>query len=121
MKTKISMMLMLVFALSFAASAQMQRMSIEDRVKMTMEKLTPLNLNADQQQKTQTAFTDYYKSTQKIMQDARDKGERPDRSVFQKAADDRDAALKNIFTEDQYKKFKDEVEATLRPQRRTNQ
>ncbi len=121
MKSRMTMLLAFVMAATFSASAQMQRMSIEDRVKMTMEKLAPLNLNADQQQKTQTVFTDYYKNTQKIMQDARDSGQRPDRSVFDKATSDRDAALQKVFTEDQYKKFKDEVEQTLRPQRKTNQ
>lgn len=114
-------MLAFLFAATFTTFAQGQRASIPDRVKMVMEKLSPLNLNADQQQKTEKVFTDYYTFMQKMMQDARSTGERPDRSVFQKATDDRDAALKNIFTDDQYKKFKDEIEETLRPQRRNNQ
>ena len=53
----------------------------------------------------------------KMFQDARASGERPDRSQFQKLMDDRDAKLKEIFTADQYTKFKNEVEANLRPQR----
>jgi hypothetical protein len=32
---------------------------------------------------------------------------------------DRDAKLKGIFTDDQYTKFKNEVEQTLRPQRQS--
>lgn len=118
MKTKITMLLAFILSVSFTASAQMQRMSVEDRVKSVMEKLSPLNLNAEQQQKTQTVFTDFYNNLQKTMQEARDKGERPDRSVFQKATDDRDASLKNIFTDDQFKQYKNDIEPNLMPQRR---
>ena len=52
----------------------------------------------------------------KMFQDARDSGNRPDRSAFEKLMEDRDAKLKGIFTDDQYTKFKNEVEQTLRPQ-----
>ncbi|MGH2564547.1 MAG: hypothetical protein ACRDE5_08540, partial [Ginsengibacter sp.] len=53
----------------------------------------------------------------KMREDARASGNRPDRSVFEKMRNDRDEKLKAIFTDDQYKKFKDEVEPTMRPQR----
>ena len=121
MKSKFTMLLAVILLATYSASAQMQRMSIEERVKMTMEKLEPLKLNAEQQKQTETVFTDYYKNAQKMMQEARDSGQRPDRSVFEKARDDRDESLKKIFTEEQYKKFKDEVESSLRPQRKTSQ
>lgn len=52
------------------------------------------------------------------MEDARASGERPDRSVFEKMTADRDEKLKAIFTAEQFTKFKNELEATLRPQRR---
>ena len=52
-----------------------------------------------------------------MREDARASGTRPDRSVFEKMMNDRDDKLKAIFTNEQYKKYKDEVEATLRPQR----
>lgn len=96
----------------------MQRRSVPERVKATMDKLTPaLNLDASQQSKTDSVFTDYYNAQMKMFQDARDSGNRPDRSQFQKLTDERDAKLKDIFTADQYTKFKNEVEETLRPQR----
>lgn len=120
MKSKFTMLLAIALLASSAASAQMQQMSVEEMVTMAMEKLQPLQLNADQQQKTQPVFTDYYKNVQKIMKDARDSGQRPDRSVFEKARNDRDESLKKIFTGDQFKKFKDEVEETLRGRRKTN-
>ena len=120
MKAKITMLIALILMATTGIYAQgMQRMTVPERVKATMDKLTtPLGLNDTQVTSTSAAFTDYYTAQTKMFQDARASGERPDRSAFQKLADDRDAKLKTIFTEDQYTKYKNEVEATLRPQRR---
>jgi hypothetical protein len=119
MKTKITMLFALILMATTGIYAQgMQRRSVPERVKATMDKITPaLNLDASQQSKTDSVFTDYYNSQMKMFQDARESGNRPDRSQFQKLTDDRDAKLKDIFTADQYTKFKNEVEETLRPQR----
>lgn len=119
MKRKITMLLAFILIATTGIYAQgMQPRSVPERVKTTMDKITPaLNLNASQQKSTESVFTDFYTSQMKMFQDARSSGERPDRSQFQKLTDDRDAKLKGIFTADQYKKYKDEVEATLRPQR----
>src|SRR6185312_13436664 len=119
MKTKITMLVAFILMATTGIYAQgMQRRSVLERVKATMDKLTPaLNLDASQQTRTDSVFTDYYNAQMKMFQDARDAGNRPDRSQFQKLSDDRDAKLKDIFTADQYTKFKNEVEETLRPQR----
>ena len=119
MKTKITMLIALILMATTGIYAQgMQRRSVPERVKATMDKITPaLNLDASQQSKTDSVFTDYYNAQMKMFQEARDSGERPDRSAFEKVRDDRDSKLKAIFTEDQYTKFKNEVEASLRPQR----
>ena len=99
--------------------AQQQRQTVEERVKGVMEKLKSLlKLDDDQAKKTDSAFTNYYQAQQKMMEEMRASGTRPDRSVFEKITNDRDTKLKTIFSADQYKKFKDEVEETLRPQRR---
>jgi hypothetical protein len=121
MKTKITMLVALILmAATTGIYAQgMQRRTVPERVKAAMDKINPaLNLSADQQTKTESAFTDYYNAQMKLFQDARSSGERPDRSQFQKLTEDRDAKLKTIFTDDQYTKFKNEVEESLRPQRR---
>ena len=119
MKTKITMLIALILMATTGIYAQgMQRQSVPERVKATMDKLTPaLNLNADQQTKTDSVFSNYYTAQMKMFTDARASGNRPDRSEFQKMTDDRDAKLKDIFTADQYTKFKGGVEDSLRPQR----
>ena len=119
MKTKINMLIAFILIATTGIYAQgIQRRTVPERVKMTMDKITPaLNLNATQQASTDSVFTDFYTAQMKMFQDARNSGERPDRSQFQKLRDDRDSKLKEIFTADQYTKFKNEVEASLRPQR----
>jgi len=98
----------------------MQRRTVPERVKATMDKITtPLNLDASQASRTDSVFTDYYTAQMKMFQDAQASGNRPDRSAFQKLMQDRDAKLQTIFTADQYTKFKNEVEQTLRPQRQS--
>lgn len=124
MKRKISMLVAFLFGAIISVNAQqqgMQRRTVEERVKATMDKLTtPLTLDQAEQDKTTAVFTDFYTSQDKMREEARASGNRPDRSVFEKMTNDRDEKLKGIFTDDQYKKFKDEVEPTLRPQRQQN-
>ena len=119
MKTKIPMLVALLFAVTIGVSAQgMQRRTVEERVKSTMEKLTDsLKLDQAEQDKTTAVFTDFYTAQDKMRADARASGNRPDRSVFEKMTSDRDEKLKAIFTDDQFTKFKNGVEASLRPQR----
>lgn len=125
MKTKIPMLVALFFIITISAFAQQggwQRQTVEQRVKSAMDKMdSSLNLDAAEQSKTAAVFTDFFTSQDKMREDARSSGTRMDRSAYQKMMDDRDAKLKTIFTDDQYKKYKDQVEATLRPQRMQGQ
>lgn len=122
MKSKISMFVALLFTVTIGVNAQgMQRRTVEERVKSVMDKLTDsLTLDQSEQDKTSAVFKDYYTAQDKMREDARASGNRPDRSEFEKMMNDRDDKLKAIFTDDQYKKYKDHVEASLRPQRNRN-
>jgi len=123
MKVKLSLLFSLLMFMAFStfAQQQFQQRTVEERVKDVIEKMkTPLGLDDAQLQKTDSVYTDFYKAQDKMREAARASGERPDRSVFEKAMTDRDEKLKAIFTKDQFDKFKKEVEATLRPQRRSN-
>jgi len=123
MKRKITMLFALILIATTGIFAQgMQRRTVPERVKATMDKITtPLNLDASQASRTDSVFTDYYTAQMKMFQDAQASGNRPDRSAYQKLMQDRDAKLQTIFTADQYTKFKNEVEETLRPQRQTHE
>jgi protein CpxP len=98
-----------------------QRRTPEERLKMVKEKLTDLKLDKDQTAKSDSAFLGFYKAQDKVFEDMRAAGGAPDRDAMrekmQKLAGERDEKLKKIFTEDQFKKWKDEIEPTTRPQR----
>jgi protein CpxP len=127
MKKTIGLLLACLVAGVFSTQAQqgnrdMPRRTVEERVKTTLDKITPaLNLNNDQVTQTDSAYAVYYRAVDKMRESMRQGGGRPDMSAFQKLNTERDEKLKKIFTEDQYKKFKDEVEPSMRPQRGNGQ
>lgn len=98
-----------------------QRQTPEERTKATMEKLAPLNLEADAKTKTEVVIAEFYNAQQKSMEEMRASGTMDRDAMMAKRkelADARDAKLKTIFTADQLKKWIDEIEPSLRPQRR---
>ena len=107
-------------AVAQGGGGNFQQRPIEERVKTVIEKLAPLNLDKTQTASTDSIFTDFYKASDKTMEDMRASGSFDREAMMAKRkelSDARDEKLKKVFTADQYKKFKDELEATLRPQR----
>lgn len=97
-----------------------QRQTPEERIKATMEKLVVLNLAADAKTKTEAVIGEFNNAQQKAMEKMRATGNMDRVAMMAKRkelADARDAKLKAIFTEEQMKKWKDEIEPSLRPQR----
>lgn len=97
-----------------------QRMTVEQRMTTANEKLTPLNLGKDELSKTDSVFTSYYTALQKERDEMMASGNMDRdamREKMQKLSKERDDKLKLIFTDDQYKKWKDEIEPAMRPQR----
>jgi periplasmic protein CpxP/Spy len=118
MKKLVFVLFMMVAGAAVVNAQGPQRRTVEERVKMAMEKLTPaLSLDQAQASRTDSVFTNYYKGMDKL-RESMQPGTPPDRSVFEKLTTDRDEQLKKIFNAEQFQKFKNEVEATLRPQRR---
>lgn len=96
-----------------------QRMTPEERIKFTIEKMAPLNLDAATKVKSDAIITEYINAQQKAMDEIRANGGDRDAMMAKRKelADARDAKLKEIFTEAQMKQWKDEIEPSLRPQR----
>jgi|SRR5450432_2117267 periplasmic protein CpxP/Spy len=126
MKKKMFLFSALALCSFFAVNAQgggggMMRMTVPERVKMVMDKLTDFKLDKDKSDLTDSAFTNYFRAQQKMREDMMAGGGQPDRDAMrekmQKFMAERDDKLKKIFTDDQYKKWKDEIEPTTRPQR----
>lgn len=123
MKSKyVFALLSMVLAATFSfAQGGFQRRTVEERVKMVMDKLTDFKMDKDKSAKVEKVFTDYYTSMDKMRDEMRNSGGTPDReamrSKFMKMTQDRDDELKKIFTDDEYKKWKEEIEPSMRPQR----
>ena len=96
-----------------------QRMTPEERIKFTIEKMAPLKLDSDTKVKADVIIADYVNGQQKAMDEVRAAGGDRDAMMAKRKefADARDVKLKAIFTEAQYKQWKDEIEPSLRPQR----
>jgi periplasmic protein CpxP/Spy len=122
MKTKIVLIAAIAFAGSMAANAQggFPRRTVEERVKAVDEKIAVFNLEKTKKDQADTVFTQYFKTADAKREEMMNSGS-PDRekmrSEMQKLSGDRDDKLKSIFTDDQFKKWKDEIEPSLRPQR----
>jgi periplasmic protein CpxP/Spy len=122
---KVILLLAIAITGAFAAQAQggggFQRRTHEERLKQVKEKLVDLKLDNDQTTKSDSTFIEYFRAQNKMFEDMRAGGGAPDREAMrekmQKLGNDRDEKLKKIFTEDQFKKWKDEIEPSMRPQR----
>lgn len=121
MKKQVILMAMLaIFSITAVHAQGGQRQTPEERTKATMEKMVPLNLDADSKTKTEVIFTDFYKAQQTAMEEMRSSGNF-DRDAFaakrKEITDARDKKLKEVFTDAQMKQWKDDIEPSMRPQR----
>ena len=105
---------------SLVAQENVQRQTPEDRTKAAIEKMAPLNLDTDAKTKTEAIMLEFYTAQQTAMREMRASGNVDRNAMMSKRkelADARDAKLKLIFTAEQFKKWTDEIEPALRPQR----
>jgi periplasmic protein CpxP/Spy len=97
------------------------RKTVPERVKEVMEKLADFKLEKPKSDMTDSIFTNFYTNQQKMMEEMRAGGGTPDREAMranrQKLVDERDMKLKAVFTEEQFRKWKDEIEPSMRPAR----
>jgi protein CpxP len=125
MKTKMSLLAIFMFAVTCSTYAQggggFQMPSAEERTKTAMEKLADLKLDKDQTTKTDTVFATFYRAQTKRFEEMRAGGGEIDREAMraenEKMVVARDEKLKKIWSAEQFKKFKDEIEPALRQRR----
>lgn len=124
MKLKHALLAVVLMSAALFAQAQPggQRRTVEERVKMVHEKIdSAFKLDADKLTKVDAAFTKYYKDQDKLREEMMSGGERPDfqamREKMQPLTDARDKELKTILTDEQFKKWKDEIEPSMMPRR----
>ncbi len=120
MKIKISIFALMFFACTSSLFAQQQRRTVEERVKMTVTRMTDsLNLDKSQAERTSVAMTDFYNSMEK-MREGLAPGTRPERSDMEKMMKMRDEKLSQILTKEQMERFK-AMEERMRAERMQRQ
>ena len=128
MKSKFLLLAFMLFA-AVAVNAQgqgggnFQRRTVEERVKTVHEKLdSAFKPAAAKLTEIDGIFTEYYKASDKVRDELMAGGGRPDRDAMmakmQPIMDERDNKLKKVLSEAEFKKWKDEIEPSMRPQRR---
>ena len=124
MKKQIAFLIGALFISISSLMAQGQggpRLTLEERIKVVNEKLADFKLDTDKLAKTDSVFKVYYNELQKQREEMRASSGAPDRDAMRekmlKLNIERDEQLKLIFTADQFKKWKDDIEPAMRPQR----
>ena len=117
----LAVLLMGVVAVN-AQGGNFPQRTIEERVKAVHEKLdSAFKFDAAKQTKIDTVFATYYRQQDKLREELRSGGERPDREMMrakmQPAMDARDKELKTLLTEEEFKKWKDEIEPSMMQRR----
>ena len=118
--------LILVAALFITAGSAMaqgpQRMTVDERVELVMGKIeATLKPTEAVYASAKTVMVDFYTKQQKAMEEMRASGNMDREKMTElrkKMVEERDAKLKEIFTAEQMTKFTNEIEPSLRPQRR---
>lgn len=122
MRTRFLVLLVLAFSITSLVEAQgggnFRQRTVEERVKTIHEKMdSAFKFEAAKQTKIDSAFATYYREQDKIREELRGLSERPDfetmRNKMQPALEARDKELKALLTEQEFKKWKEEIEPSL--------
>lgn len=100
-----------------------QRRTPEESTKRMVDTLNSvMKLEQGVQTQVQTIFTDFYKAQNKMMEDMMASGGQMDRDKMradrEKMVAERDEKLKKALSDEQFKKFKNDIEPAMTPRRR---
>ena len=123
MKKQVLILVAALFITAGSAMAQSpQRMTVDERVELVMGKIeATLKPTEAVYASAKTVMVDFYTKQQKAMEEMRASGNMDREKMTElrkKMVEERDAKLKEIFTAEQMAKFTNEIEPSLRPQRR---
>lgn len=115
--------IVLAAALTVNAQGGFQRTTVEERVKIVHHKIdSAFKPSAENLKQIDDVFTTYYKEQDKLREELMGGGGRPDMEAWREKqkpiTEKRDAALKKLLSDEQYKKYIDEIEPALRPRGR---
>ena len=123
----VSLLALCTIQAAMAQPGRGMRRTVEERVKIVHDKLDSAfnkEIPAAKMAEVDSALAAYYRGQDKMREELMAGGGPPDeatretmRTKMQELAAERDAKLQKIFTEAQYKKWKDEIEPALQPRR----
>ena len=122
MKQKFGFLIAILFTAVLANAQGGRGRTVEERVKDVHDKIAAaFNLDVEKQAKADSAFATYYRETDKLRESMRNSGERPDfqaiREKMKPAVEARDKELQAILSEEQFKKWKEEIEPSMMQRR----
>ena len=123
LKTGFFLALMIGGSIVVNAQGVGSRRTVEERVQMAHAKMdSAFKLDTEKQVKVDSAFANYYRQQDKLREELRSGGERPDfqmmREKMQPLMEARDKELKTLLTDEQFKKWKEEIEPGMMQRRR---
>ncbi len=121
-KTLFTLVLFLGISEVSLAQDQRQRKSPEEKTKEVMVLMQTLNMDETTTTKVNAVFTDFFTKQQEAVRQYRQEGNNDREAIMKKRRelmDARDAQLKTILSEDQYKKYLSDIQPQIsaRPQR----
>lgn len=120
MKKQLVVLFAALFIITGSAFAQGQRMTTDEKVALALDKIEAgLKPTEAVRASVKVVLIDYYTKQQKTMEDMRASGAGRDEimKIRKEHAEERDAKLRTIFSEEQMAKWTTEIEPSLRPQR----
>lgn len=93
-----------------------QRRTVEERVKTIDEKFAAFNLEKSKATEVDSIFTKFFKDQDKLRDELMSSGGQRDqmREKMEPLRTERDDKLKKVLSDDQFKKWKDEIEPSMR-------
>lgn len=125
MKKQILLFVAVMICGTMAVKAQQggfQRRTIEERVQVVHGKIdSAFKIDPAQLTRVDTVFAHYYRAADKIREEMTSGGNRPDfqvmREKMQPITEARDKELKELLGDQNFKKYKEEIEPAMMPRR----
>jgi protein CpxP len=120
MKRKGLMFLTIMFAAIITSNAQFRQRTVEERVASVHTKIdSAFKLDATKMANVDSIFANFYRSQDKLREDMMNGGDRlAMREKMRPMMEDRDNKLKAVLGDDNFKVWKEQIEPSMRPQRR---
>jgi len=120
MKKSVLIAAVALFATGTMMAQGPQRRTVEERVSAVHQKIdSAFKFDAAKQAQIDSAFAAYYRGTDKLREELRNAGERPDpqviREKMQPYTEARDKQLQALMGDDKFKIWKSEIEPAMRP------